>query len=35
MLICSKSRERTAEAKRAIRFINTSVDAQQIIVANT
>ena len=34
MLICSKSRESTAEFKQAIRFSNTSVDAQQIIATN-
>ena len=34
MLICSKSRESTAESKGATRFSNTSVDVQQIIVTN-
>ena len=34
MLICSKSREITAEYKQAIRFSNTSVKAQQILVTN-
>ena len=34
MLICSKSRESTAEFKRTTRFSNTSVDVQQIIVTN-
>ena len=33
MLICSKSRESTAESKRATRF-NTSADVKQIIVTN-
>ena len=34
MLICSKSREGTAESKGATRFSNASVDVQQIIVTN-
>ena len=33
-LICSKSRESTAESSRATRFSSTSVDVQQIIVTN-
>ena len=34
MLIRSKSIESTAESNRAIRFNNTSVDAQEIINTN-
>ena len=34
MLICSKSRESTAEYKQAIRFSNASVNVQQILVTN-
>ena len=33
-LICSKSREGTAESSAATRFSNTSVDPQYIIVTN-
>ena len=33
-LICSKSRECTAESSGATRFSNTSVDVQHIIVIN-
>ena len=33
-LICSKSREGTAESSRATKFSNTSVEVQQIIVTN-
>ena len=33
-LICSKSREGTAESSGATRFSNTSVNFQQIIVTN-
>ena len=34
MLICSKSRESTAEYKGATKFSNTSIDVQQITVTN-
>ena len=34
ILICSKSREGTAESSGATKFSNTSVDVQSIIVTN-